>query len=60
MGAVLCLLVSVVLPTASRAQAPVFEFTKEDSSIKFNVKASVAIAGTFDKWDATLTYPSHR
>jgi polyisoprenoid-binding protein YceI len=26
--------------------------------MKFSVKASVAIDGTFDKWDATLTFPS--
>jgi polyisoprenoid-binding protein YceI len=26
--------------------------------MKFNVKASVAIAGTFDKWDASLTFTS--
>jgi polyisoprenoid-binding protein YceI len=30
--------------------------TREDSSIKFFVKASVALQGTFDKWDATLTF----
>jgi polyisoprenoid-binding protein YceI len=30
--------------------------TPEDSSIKFFVKASVAIQGTFDKWEATLTF----
>src|SRR3974377_1117188 len=45
-----------------RAQAPagvpVFTITKDDSSIKFGVKASVAIDGTFDKWDATLTFAS--
>ena len=32
--------------------------TPEGSSIKFNVKASVAIEGTFDKWDASLTFTS--
>jgi polyisoprenoid-binding protein YceI len=32
--------------------------TSEDSWIKFNVKASVAIAGDFNKWDATLTFTS--
>lgn len=37
---------------------PVFEVNHADSSIKFNVKASVAIAGTFDKWDASLTFTS--
>jgi polyisoprenoid-binding protein YceI len=55
---VFCLFASALFPTVSRAQAPVFEFTKGDSSIKFSVKASVAIEGAFDKWDATLTYPS--
>src|SRR5271156_3074697 len=37
---------------------PVFEVNHADSSIKFNVKASVTIAGTFDKWDASLTFTS--
>ena len=48
--------------TAAWAQAPagvpVFEFDKVKSSIGFNVKASVAIAGKFDKWDATMTFTS--
>ena len=56
--AVLCLLASAVFPSLSRAQVPVFKFTTEDSSVKFAVKASVAINGTFDKWDATLTFAS--
>jgi len=54
--AVLCLLASAMFPSLSRAQAPTFKITTEDSSIKFNVKASVAVNGTFDKWDATLTF----
>ncbi len=33
--AVLCLVASVVLPSISRAQAPVFAIPPEDSSIKF-------------------------
>jgi polyisoprenoid-binding protein YceI len=37
---------------------PVFEIVKADSSIKFNVKASVPIAGNFDKTDASLTFTS--
>jgi polyisoprenoid-binding protein YceI len=37
---------------------PVFEINHADSTIKFNVKASVAIAGTFDKWDASVTFSS--
>jgi polyisoprenoid-binding protein YceI len=60
--AILSLSVCALLPSVSRAQAPaevpVFTFTKEESTIKFQVKASVAIEGTFDKWDTTLTYPS--
>jgi polyisoprenoid-binding protein YceI len=56
--AVLCLLVSVTLPRVSGAQVPVFTITTEESDIKFFVKASVAIDGKFNKWDATLTFPS--
>src|SRR5277367_2524311 len=37
---------------------PVFQIIKADSSIKFNVKASVAIEGVFDKTDASLTFTS--
>jgi len=56
--AVLCLAASAVLPSPSRAQGPVFVITQQGSSIKFFVKASVALAGSFDKWDATLTFTS--
>jgi polyisoprenoid-binding protein YceI len=37
---------------------PLFEVTPIHSSIKFEVKASVAIRGKFDKWDGTLTFQS--
>ena len=47
-----------MLPSLCRAQAPVFEVTPVSSTIKFDVKASVPIAGNFDKWDATLTFTS--
>ena len=57
--ALLCLLASyAVLPPLSRAQAPVFVITPEESTIKFFVKSSVDIEGHFDKWDATLTFTS--
>ena len=57
--AALCLLASALLPSVSRAQeAPVFAITPAESSIAFNVKASVPISGTFDKWNATLTFSS--
>jgi polyisoprenoid-binding protein YceI len=54
----LCLLASAVFPSVSRAQAPVFVITPEDSSVKFFVKASVALTGTFKKWDAALIFTS--
>jgi polyisoprenoid-binding protein YceI len=47
-----------VFPSVSEGQAPVFEFTKIESTMKFDVKASVAIVGKFDKWDATVTFTS--
>jgi polyisoprenoid-binding protein YceI len=55
---ILVLIASALFPTVSRAQAPVFVITPEESSIKFHVKASTTIAGKFDKWDATLTFTS--
>jgi polyisoprenoid-binding protein YceI len=56
--AVLCFLASLVFPSVSLAQVPVFEIDHAESSIKFNVKASVAISGTFDTWDATVKLTS--
>src|SRR5580692_12639541 len=55
---ILFVLASAVFPSLSRAQVPVFEITPVESSIKFDVEASVAIKGAFDKWDATLTFTS--
>jgi polyisoprenoid-binding protein YceI len=54
----LCFAASLVFPSLSRAQAPVFVITPETSSIKFFVKSSVALEGDFQKWDATLTFTS--
>jgi len=58
--AVLCLLVSTMLPSVSLAQdqVPVFTVKPEESDVKFFVKASVAIDGKFSKWEATLTFAS--
>jgi polyisoprenoid-binding protein YceI len=60
--AVICLAASAVLPLAIPARppadVPVIAFAKEESSMKFSVKASVALEGKFDQWDATLTFPS--
>ena len=59
---VVCLLVSAFFLSVSRAQTatgvPAFEITPVASTVKFDVKASVAIVGKFDKWDATLTFTS--
>jgi polyisoprenoid-binding protein YceI len=46
------------LPPQVQAQVPVFAVTPQTSSIKFFVKASVALTGNFDKWDATLVFTS--
>jgi len=58
----LCVLGSILLPTVTRAQAPadvpVFEITAVESTVTFDVEASVDIKGKFDKWDATLTFAS--
>src|SRR5579863_7370700 len=56
--AVLALLMSVIFPSVSLGQGPVFTVTPEESDVKFFVKASVAIDGKFNKWEATLTFPS--
>jgi polyisoprenoid-binding protein YceI len=57
-SAILCLLALSFLPSISQAQVPVFQIDHATSSVKFNVSASVPISGTFDKWDATLTFTS--
>src|SRR5215472_2122414 len=57
-----CLLVSLlplpIIPAQYAGGVPVFKITPVKSTIKFGVKASVPIEGTFDKWDATLTFTS--
>jgi polyisoprenoid-binding protein YceI len=58
--AALCLLVSAMLPPVSVAQdrVPVFAVMLEESDVKFFLQASVPIDGKFNKWEATLTFPS--
>jgi polyisoprenoid-binding protein YceI len=48
----------LAVSSTSAQGVPVFEIIKADSSIKFNVKASVPIAGNFDKTDASLVFTS--
>ena len=55
---VLCFLASAALPTLSQDQVPVFAISPEESKISFYIKSSVALEGTFDKWDAPLTFTS--
>lgn len=51
-----CLLACMLLPSSNRAETPQYVILPTHSWIKFSVKASVALAGRFDKWDATLTF----
>ena len=57
-----CLLACTLFSSATRAQGPagvpVFRIVPEESAIHFSVKASAPVDGTFDKWDATLTFIS--
>src|SRR5262249_38376167 len=59
---IFCLAVFGLLTRPAAAQAPadvpVFQITPVESKIKFQVAASVALEGTFDKWDASLTFTS--
>jgi polyisoprenoid-binding protein YceI len=64
--AIFCFLLSLfcafcsgaALAQSPAAPIPTFTITPGSSSIKFAVKASVSIAGKFDKWDGTLTFQS--
>ncbi len=59
-----CMAMLAAVPLTAQAQnsttqaVPVFEIESAHSSIKFDVKASVNIAGKFDTWDASLTFAS--
>jgi polyisoprenoid-binding protein YceI len=59
---ILFILASILFAFTSRVQAadevPVFKITPVESSITFDVEASVDIKGKFDKWEATLTFTS--
>ena len=59
---IFCLIAAALPAPRTRAQAnpgvPVFEVTPVESKVNFDVEASVAIRGKFDKWKATLTFAS--
>jgi polyisoprenoid-binding protein YceI len=52
------MLSAVTAPAQGPSAAPVFKVAPVESSIKFNVKSSLALEGTFEKWDASLTFAS--
>ena len=54
--ALVCLLAQAAFAQQNVGQAPVYEITPVESSIKFDVESSVAIKGTFSKWNAALTF----
>jgi polyisoprenoid-binding protein YceI len=56
--AILFIFVACMLPSTVRAQAPVYEVTPGESSIKFDVESSVPIKGTFSQWEASMTFKS--
>jgi polyisoprenoid-binding protein YceI len=60
--ALLALLVTPFLLSSVHAQsstgAPVYKITPVVSKITFGVKASVSIEGTFDRWNANLSFKS--
>ena len=56
--AVLCLAASAALPSLAQDQPPVFVIATDESKITFYIKSSVALEGTFKKWDASLTFTS--
>src|SRR5882724_6743175 len=59
----ICFITFVSFTSVVRAQdsvgIPVYKITPGESRIKFGVKASVPIEGTFDKWNATLAFTSN-
>jgi polyisoprenoid-binding protein YceI len=56
--AALFFLTAGTLAAQAPSGVPVFKVTPGESNIKFDVEASVAINGTFKKWDATMTFTS--
>jgi polyisoprenoid-binding protein YceI len=62
MKATFGLFASMLIASATQAQTPsgvpVFKVIPVESKIKFDVEASVDITGSFDKWEATLTFTS--
>jgi polyisoprenoid-binding protein YceI len=52
------LLALSLVPSVTRADAPVFSIQQGGSSVTFHVKASVPLEGQFQKWTSSLTFTS--
>jgi polyisoprenoid-binding protein YceI len=56
--AILSLLAAVFLTVPVKSQVPVFEVDPAESSARFAVKGTIDIHGTFDQWEAAMTFTS--
>ncbi|HEY6386329.1 MAG TPA: YceI family protein [Candidatus Acidoferrum sp.] len=54
----LCLMFSPIVCAQSSKGVPVYQITPVQSKVDFSVHASIALEGTFEKWNATLTFTS--
>jgi polyisoprenoid-binding protein YceI len=54
----LCLLFSPIVRAQPSKGVPVYQITPVESKVDFSVKASIALEGTFEKWNATLPFTS--
>lgn len=55
---IVCALLFAVLPAACYPQVPEYAIAPRQSLIKFHVKSSVDLTGSFEKWKVTLTFSS--
>jgi polyisoprenoid-binding protein YceI len=53
-----CLFAWAALSVQAQEQVPIFVISQQESTVNFYVKASIELRGTFDKWEATLTFAS--
>ena len=56
--AAVCLVAFAALPSLAQDQPPAFAIATDESKITFYIKSSVALEGTFKKWDASMTFTS--
>lgn len=54
----LCFVIFAAMLAHGQDEIPVLRTTPGQSTVKFNVKASVQLVGTFEKWHATLVFAS--